>query len=89
MKLGTQAGLRPGHIVLDRDPAPPPPKGHSPQFSADVCCDQMAACIKMPYGVEVGLGPGNFVLDGDPDPPKRGTAHSFRPMSIVAKRQDG
>jgi len=30
MKLGTQVGLGPGHIVLDRDPAPPPPKGHSP-----------------------------------------------------------
>jgi len=23
---------RPGHIVLDGDPAPPPPKGHSPHF---------------------------------------------------------
>jgi len=30
MKLGMQVGLGPGHIVLDRDPAPPPPKGHSP-----------------------------------------------------------
>jgi len=29
-KLGTQVGLSPGHIVLDGDPAPPPPKGHSP-----------------------------------------------------------
>jgi len=34
MKLGTPVGLVPGHIVLDGDPAPPPPKGHSPQFSA-------------------------------------------------------
>jgi len=34
MKLGTQVGLGPGHTVLDGDPAPPPPKGHSPQFSA-------------------------------------------------------
>jgi len=24
--------------VLDEDPAPPPPKGHSPQFSARVYC---------------------------------------------------
>jgi len=24
MKLGMQVGLGPGHIVLDRDPAPPP-----------------------------------------------------------------
>jgi len=30
MKLGIQVGLGPGHIVLDRNPAPPPPKGHSP-----------------------------------------------------------
>jgi len=29
-KLGMQVGLGPGHIVLDRDPAPPPPKGHMP-----------------------------------------------------------
>jgi len=31
MKLGTEVGLGPGHIVLDRDPAPPQPKGHSPE----------------------------------------------------------
>ena len=30
MKLGKQVGLGSGHIVLDGDPAPPPPKGHSP-----------------------------------------------------------
>jgi len=45
-KLGMQVGLGPGHIVLDGDPAPPPPKGHSPQFSAHICCGQMAAWIK-------------------------------------------
>ena len=39
----------------------------------------------MPLAMEVGLSPGDFVLDGDPAfPPKRGTAPSFRPMSIVA-----
>jgi len=27
MKLGMQVGLGPGHIVLHRDPAPPPPNG--------------------------------------------------------------
>jgi len=64
MKLGTQVGLGHGHIVLDGDPAPPPLKGHSPQFSADVCCGQMAGWIKMPLGTEVGLGTGDFVLDG-------------------------
>jgi len=30
MKLGMQVGLGPGHIVLDGNPAPPPPKGHRP-----------------------------------------------------------
>jgi len=30
MKLGMQVGLGSGHIVLDGDPATPPPKGHSP-----------------------------------------------------------
>jgi len=30
IKLGMRVGLSPGHIVLDGDPAPPPPKGHSP-----------------------------------------------------------
>jgi len=36
---------RPGHIVLDVDPATPPPKGHcrtAHQFSAHICCGQMA-----------------------------------------------
>ena len=64
MKLGTQVGLGPGHIALDGDPAPPPPKGHSPQFSAHICCGQMAAWIKMPLGMEVGLGPGDVVRWG-------------------------
>jgi len=71
-----QVGLGPGHIVLDGDPAPPPPKGHSPQFLAHVCCGQMAAWIKMSLGMELCLGPGDFVLDGDPAPlplPKRGS----------------
>jgi len=69
MKLGMQVGLSPSHIVLDGDPTPPK-KGHSPQFSAHICCGQMAGRIKMPHDMEVGLGPGNFVLDGDPAPPK-------------------
>jgi len=87
MKLGMYAGLGPGHLVLDRDPAPPPPKGHrTPQFWGHKCCGQMAAWIKMELGMEVGLGPGDFVLDGDRSPsPKRGRAPNFQPMFIVAK----
>jgi len=46
MKLGMQVGLGPGHIVLDGDPAPPPPKEHSPpifgpyQLRPNGCMDQ-------------------------------------------------
>jgi len=32
MKLGTQVGLGPGHIVLDGDPAPPPKGAQPPNF---------------------------------------------------------
>ena len=34
--FGTKVGHGPGHIVLDRNPAPPPPKGHTPDFQS-VC----------------------------------------------------
>ena len=68
MKLGTQVGLGPGHIVLNGDPATPVPKGGQ---RAHICCDQMAAGIKIPLGMEIGLGPDDFVLDGDPAPPSQ------------------
>jgi len=77
MKLGTEVGLGPGHIVLDGDPAPTPQKRHSPQFSAHVCCyGQTARSIRMPLGTEVGLGAGDIVLDGDPAPPPPEREHS-------------
>jgi len=75
MKLGMQVGLGPGHIVLDGDPGPPLKRGTTRiQFSANICCGQMAAWIKMPLGMELRLSPGDFVLDGDPalPSPKRG-----------------
>ena len=61
MKLGTEVGLGPGHIVLHGDPSPPPtPKrGDSPQFSAHVYCGQTAGWIKMPLGTKVDLGSGH------------------------------
>ena len=91
MNLGVEVGRGPGHIVLDGDPASPPQKGHSPQFSTHVYCAQTAGWIKMALGLEVLLGPGHVVLDGDPaPPPKNGTEPpNFRPMSIVAKRLHG
>ena len=76
MKLGTQVGLGPGHIVLDGDPAPPPQRGTVPQFSAHVHCGQTAGWIKTALGMEVGLAPGHIVLDGNPAPlaPKKGAS---------------
>jgi len=69
-------------------------KGTAPNhFLAHVYCGQTAGWIIMPLGTEVNLGPVDVVLDGvlgSPLPsPKSGTAASFRPMSIVAKRLDG
>ena len=45
MALGMELGLRPGHIVLDGDPAPlPKEEAKPPQFSAHSYCDQTAGC---------------------------------------------
>ena len=41
----------------------PPSKGHSPQFSAHVCCGQTTGWIKMLLSREVDLGRGDIVLD--------------------------
>jgi len=58
MPLGREVDFGPGNIVtLDGDQAPP--RGTAPEFSAHVCCGQMARWIKMPLGMEVGLGPGH------------------------------
>ena len=86
MKLGTQVGL-----VLDGDPARPPTKGHSPQFSAHIRCSQMAAQIKIPLGMEVGLGPGRLCVRWGPAllPKKGAEPPNFQPVFIVAKRLDG
>jgi len=49
MKLGMLVGLGPGHIVLDGNAAPPPPKGHRPHpifgpylLRPNCCMDQDA-----------------------------------------------
>jgi len=74
MSLGVEVGLVPWPHRLRWGPTSPSPKGHSPSFSAHICCDQMAGWIKMPLGMEVGLDPSNIVLDGDPALlPKKGT----------------
>ena len=55
MPLGREVGLGLSDTVLDGDPAPPPKKGHSLQFSAHVYCGQTAKCIRLPLGTEIGL----------------------------------
>jgi len=78
MKLSMQARLGP-HIVLYGDPAPPPPKGHSPKFSDHICCGQMPVDQDATwYGGRPQPRPAH--------PLKIGTAPNFRPMCIVAKR---
>jgi len=57
-----------------------PQRGTDPlQFSAHICCNQMAAWIKMSLDMEQGFGPGDFVLDVDPalPSPKGGGAPKF------------
>jgi len=67
MKLGMQVkqevdlGAAWPHCVRC-GPRSPSPKGHSPQFSAHICCDQMAGWIKMPLGMKVGLGRAQATL---------------------------
>ena len=69
MKLGMQVGLGPGHIVVDGNPASPPPNGGgTPKFLAHIFCGQTAAWIKMPLVTEVGVGLRDIALDGDPAP---------------------
>jgi len=69
----------------------PSPKGAQPPISAHICYGQMAGWIKMLLGIEIGLDPSDIVLNGDPAPPaqKGGRTPNFRPISIVAKLQDG
>ena len=71
-------------------PVLPPPKVHSPQFSAHICCGQMAGWIKMPLVREVCLCPSDIVLDGDPAPlSERRRSPQFSAVSIVARLLDG
>jgi len=80
MKLCMQVGLGPGHTVLDGHPPPLPQRGTaSPQFSAHVCCGQMAAWIKMSLGTEVGLGLREIVFNVDPAAPRK-RAHPPHPI---------
>jgi len=61
------------HCVRWGPSSPSPKRGHSPQFSAHVCCGQTAGWIKMPLGMKVDLGPGHCVTWGPISTP---TGHS-------------
>jgi len=87
MKLGMRVGLGPGHIMLDGDPAPPPPKGHSPPILGPYllwpngCMDQDATWYggrPRPRRLCVRWGPRSFPKKG------RSPLPNFRLMSIVA-----
>jgi len=78
MKLGMQAGLGPGHIVLDGNPAPLPQKGTEPPIFGPYLLWPNGWMDQMPHGREVGLSPSNIVLHGDPAPlPKQGRSPQF------------
>jgi len=88
MPLGREVGPNPSDIVLNGDAALCSPKcGGAPQFSAEVCCGQIAGWINMPLGRVVGLSPSDILLDGDaaPVPQKWAKLPNFRPTSVVAK----
>jgi len=54
-----------------------------PQFSAHICCGQMARLTKMPIGRKVGLDQSSSLSKKEAQP------RNFRPMFIVPKRLDG
>jgi len=68
--------LRPWPHCVRWGPPPPPQKGHSPQFSAYICCRQIAGWTTMSLGMKVGLGPGDIVLDEVSASPPRKKEHS-------------
>ena len=71
-ELRCHLDVGPGHIVRDRQLAPPPKKRTQPPIFGHVYCGQTAGWMKMPLGTEVDLCPGHIVLDGDPAPPSKG-----------------
>ena len=72
-------GPRPWQHCVRWEPSSPfPNRGRSHQFSAHICCSQVAGWIKMPVGREIGLSLNDIVLGGDQLPsPKRGRSPEF------------
>jgi len=71
-------------------PSSPPQRGTAPQFSAHICCDQMAAWIKMSLGMPrprrlcVIWGPRSPSTKGGGEASPKFSAHVY-----CAKRLDG
>jgi len=92
MPLGTEAGFCPGDFVFDGDPTLPRERAQTPPnfWPMSIVAKQLdGSRCHLVVGTLVNLGPGDIVLDWVAAPPKRGTAPSFRFMSIVAKRLNG
>ena len=73
MKLGTEVGLGPDHIVLDGDAAASKKWGTAPPILSRIlwpngCMDQDATW----YGSKPRPSPGYIMLYMDPAPPKKG-----------------
>jgi len=83
MPLGMEAGLGPGHFLLDGDLAPLPKKRAEPPASflpMFIVAKRLetAGLIKMALGVEMGLGPFHIVVDcGPASLAKRGQRPQF------------
>jgi len=69
---------------------PLPQRGTAPlQFSANICCGQIAGWINMPLGMEVGLGPGDRVRCGSSSPLQKGAEPPPQFLAHVYCGQNG
>jgi len=74
MPLGTEEGVGPGDIALDRKPAASKKEHSTPHFLAHVYCSQTAGWIQMSLGTEVDLSPSHIFVRWGSSSPKWGTA---------------
>ena len=84
MKLDMQVGLVPGHIVLDRDPAPPPQKKgavNAPNFRPISVVAKWLDGSRCHLVGRYSLSASDIVLDGSSPPQKGSRAPNFRPLS--------
>ena len=68
VKLGTQIGLDPVHLVGTELPSH---KGAQPPILSNVHCGQTAGWIKMSLGTQVGFGPSTLCSMGTQLPPRK------------------